>query len=169
MIRVWYGLRGNILGRERGERGEGRGRGEGCLEADSMSERSRVELWQMYSPRTTLPQTAFINLGRNIAVPCRQDNSNYIDYGSVFVVEVWSCRFSGVSLSVRPANYKTWTLLYACIIPLCTGTKCFACHTDQLGHPCAVLRRTTRHPLCQLIHNYIALPHNASTSISTHA
>jgi len=66
-----------------------------------MSERSRVELWQMYSPKTTLPQTAFINLGRNIAVPCRQDNGNYIDYGSD------PADFSGVSLSIRPANYKT--------------------------------------------------------------
>lgn len=44
-----------------------------------MSERSYVELWQMYSPKTTLPQTAFINLGRNIALPCRHDHGNYIE------------------------------------------------------------------------------------------
>lgn len=85
MIRVWYGLRGNILGRERG----------GCLEADSMSERSCAELWQMYSLKTTLPQTAFINLGRKTAVYLAERTTAITVHRlwrSVFAVAVRFCR-----------------------------------------------------------------------------
>lgn len=141
-----------------------------CLDPDSASQRGRVELQQMYSLKRTLPQTAFINLGRNIAV---QDYGNYTDWLSRSYV--WFvCTCNSLMLQTRavyhcPSRRQITKILSAELCHPSTASSrtpnVLWCCTDQM----VTRAELFIHPFRQLIHNCIALPHYASASLSTYA
>lgn len=110
-----------------------------------------------YKPQekySTTLQTGLRQLHKKtLAVLCSRKWSDPAELGLYITVNK-VCRLQNLNFVDRLQNTETffivshWSTVFSCV--------------EFSG-------RTTRCPFCQLIHNYIALPHYASTSMSTYA